>query len=181
VTVTLVDNNTAKITFTAASNVSNMYLFGDGGSVGLNTNGAATLTAGSITGITQPQASPTNNPLTSCNGGSCFTQTTGNEDGFGSFNFVLDNFDGFQYAFSTITFTIDRNSGTWASEADVLTANNHGALAAAHIFVANADGTNTNSTGYASNSGTSVPDGGMTMSLLGLALGGLGFIQRRRQ
>jgi len=169
--VTLVDANTAQIKFTGANPAGYMYLAGDGGSIGLNTNGAATFNALSVSGVTQPQVSPSFPILTS--GGA------GNEDGFGSFNFTLNNFDGFGYAFSTLTFTIDKTLGTWSSEADVLTPNANGYSVAAHIFVANSDGSNTNSTGFATN-GTSVPDGGTTMSLLGLALAGMGLVARRK-
>ena len=171
ISVTLTDSNTATITMTAYSTASNIYLFGDGGSVGLNTNGSATFNTGSVSGITQPQNSPVAPILTS--GGA------GNEDGWGSFNFTLNNFDGFKNAFATLTFTIDKTSGTWANAADVLTANADGNTVAAHIFVANSDGSNTGSTGFATDGGTSVPDGGSTVTLLGSALVAFSLLRRR--
>src|SRR5262249_53672338 len=97
-----------------------------------------------------------------------------------------DAFDGFGHSVSALTFTITKASGTWATASDVLTANSNGAYAAAHIFVAGASCTDSSgkpdacATGYAANGGAHVPDGGMTVSLLGLALGGLGMVARRR-
>jgi hypothetical protein len=61
--------------------------------------------------------------------------TVGNEDGFGSFNLKITNFDGFSYSLDTLSFTLTNTSGTWSDAADVLTANANNALAAAHIFV----------------------------------------------
>jgi VPDSG-CTERM motif len=72
-------------------------------------------------------------------------------------------------------------SGTWANAGAVLLANVQGALAAAHIFVAQLiDGqlVNVNVTGFAANGGAQVPDGGMTVMLLGMALGALGVVRR---
>lgn len=171
VDVTLLDSNTAQFTFTAFSPAPYMYLFGDGGSVALNTNGA--VTNFTVIGTpTQPQNPVNGTPILTLGG-------AGNEDGFGSFNFTVNNFDGFGYAFSTLVFTLDKVSGTWSSEADVLTGNVNGFSAAGHIFIANADGTNTGVTGFATDGGT-VPDGGMTMSLLGFALASLGLVARRK-
>jgi len=168
VNISLTDSTHAAITFTALDSAGGQhFLMGDGGSVGLNVNG--TVTASSITAPQGPQFS-SSAPILSLGG-------AGNEDGFGSFNFTLNNFDGFGYAFRTVSFTLTNTSGTWANDLAVLTANESGYLAAAHIFVANADYTNTNDTGYATNS--SVPDGGTTASLLGLALAVGGFLSRR--
>ena len=168
VTISL-SGNVATATFTALDGGGYHYLFGDGGSVALNVN-ATTFTSGTITGSDQPQ-SPNRTPE--------FTVGQGGVDGFGSFNFKVDNFDGYQNSVRTVTFTLTNTSGTWSSENDVLTANAEGYLAGAHIFVANGDYTSNPSTGYAANGTTSVPDGGMTMTLLGLALAGMGMVARR--
>jgi len=179
VDVILLDSNTAKITFTGGVVSPYFYLFGDGGSVGLNTNGAATYN----NDATFTQLSGFGGFFT---GASFSSGGAGNEDGFGSFNFSLNDNGGFKEAVNSITFTIDKTSGTWASASDVLAANSNGAYAAAHIFVASNTCTASNgdpvacATGFAANGGSSVPDGGMTMSLLGLALGGLGLVARRR-
>jgi hypothetical protein len=126
-------------------------------------------------------------PITGTNSGTGFTPgplsfaAAGNEDGFGSFNFTVDSFDGFTHSSDSITFSLTNLAGTWASAAAILTGNSQGLLAAAHIFVtsspANADN-GALATGYASGNGTSVPDGGTTVMLLGAALGVLGMARR---
>ncbi len=169
-TVTLNTAGTAAtFAFTAATGTGPsgavQYLFGDGGSVGLNVNGAFSWD-GTFTGVNQPQ-SGAQFPS--------FTQTSGNEDGFGSFNFSLDNFDGYHYAFQSLTLTL---TGSWANVNSVLIGNNLGFFAAGHIFVTTDNyQTNTGVTGYAANGGQ-VPDGGTTVMLLGAALGALGMARR---
>jgi hypothetical protein len=68
------------------------------------------------------------NPGLASNGGS------GNVNGYGVFNQTINNFDGGADAETSVTFTLTNNSGTWASAADVLTANLSGFDAAAHII-----------------------------------------------
>ena len=164
--VTLV-GNTATITFTAANTASYQYLFGNGGSVAVNVNGAFTL--GAISGTHLAGFSAT----TYSNGGA------GNEDGFGSFNLSINSMGGYTTASKSITFTL---TGSWANEGSVLTANANGALVAAHIFVA-AFPANAKqgalATGFAANGGAvNTPDGGTTVMLLGAALGVLGMARR---
>jgi len=159
--------NTATIIFTAANTASYQYLFGDGGSVAVNVNGAFTL--GAITGTQLPGFGPT----TYSNGGA------GNEDGFGSFNLTINSNGGYTTASKSITFTL---TGSWANEGSVLTANANGALVGAHIFVA-AFPANVKqgalTTGFAANGGAvNTPDGGTTVMLLGAALGVLGMARR---
>jgi len=159
--------NTATITFTAANTASYQYLFGNGGSVAVNVNGAFTL--GAITGTQLPGFGPT----TYSNGGA------GNEDGFGSFNLTINSNGGYTTASKSITFTL---TGSWANEGSVLTANANGALVGAHIFVA-AFPANVKqgalTTGFAANGGAvNTPDGGTTVMLLGAALGVLGMARR---
>ena len=162
--------NTATITFTAANTASYQYLFGNGGSVAVNVNGAFTL--GAITGTQLPGFTLAQYS----NGG------PGNEDGFGSFNLTINSMGGYTQASNSITFTLTKSSGTWSSAANVLTANAQGAFVAAHIFVAafpaNAkQGALT--TGFAANGGAvNTPDGGTTVMLLGVALGALGMARR---
>jgi hypothetical protein len=107
-------------------------------------------------------------------------------NGFGNFNFVLDDGPGFSSGgYSTLTFTFNV-SGTVSSIANLL-ASNGTASAAAHMALA----TNTACTGYAANGGTQgegsvdnsscvapTPDGGMTVMLLGGALVGLATLRR---
>jgi hypothetical protein len=89
---------------------------------------------------------------------------------------------GYTQASRSITFTLTKSSGTWSSDANVLTANANGALVAAHIFVA-AFPANAKqgalATGFAANGGAvNTPDGGTTVMLLGAALGVLGMARR---
>src|SRR5262249_8007218 len=103
VQVDLTSSTTATFTFTSLTNGGNIYLMGDGGSVGANVNGAFTL--GSITGS---NAGTGFSPGPYSNGGA------GNEDGFGSFNLTINSFDGYTSSSDTILFSINKTSGTWA-------------------------------------------------------------------
>jgi hypothetical protein len=161
---------TATITFTAASTAAFQYLFGDGASAAVNVNGAFTL--GSITGTQLPGFGPT----TYSNGGA------GQVDGWGQFNLTINSNDGYPSSSDSITFTLTKTSGTWSSDANVLTANANGSFVAAHIFVTAfpADpAAGALATGFASNGGAvNTPDGGTTVMLLGAALGVLGIARR---
>ena len=152
----------------------NSFLLADGGSVGINVNGAFTYNNDGVASG-QPQQGPdtpklnvTNNP---------------NEDGFGNFNFGfnLTNTSGEQDTFGsavqTITFSL---TGSWADAAHVLVPNSpQGTEAASHIGVLASGNGSFSATGFAGNGGTPTPDGGTTASLLGLALGLAGLMSRR--
>lgn len=164
-------STTATITFTSLTNSGNIYLMGDGGTVGVNVN-AASWTVGS---------------LTASNGGTGFSASqiasagAGNLDGFGSFNQTFDSFDGFTHSSDTVSFILTNTSGTWASASAVLTGNALGFTAGAHIFVTASPANANNSalvTGFATNGTPGVPDGGATVMLLGAALGALGMARR---
>ena len=163
--------NGAWITFQAANNSSFQYLFGDGGSAGVNVNGSFSFVASSLSWSGQPQsgaATPS------------YSASSGNEDGLGNFNFALDNMDGFSHSVEKISFFL---SGTWASDGSVLAYNNKGFLTEAHIFAADATTeTNTGIGGFAgtdSQGDPQVPDGGSTVVLLGSVLAGIGILRRR--
>lgn len=162
----------ATITFTSLLNSGHIYLFGANGSVAVNVNATA-FTLGPI--ITGSNAGTGFTPGPFSDGGS------NNEDGFGSFNQTIDSFGGYTHSSDSLSFTLSNTSGTWSSAANVLTPNNNGYLAAAHIFVADypADASNgALATGYAANG--AVPEPG-TIGLVALgALGLLGAVRKRR-
>jgi VPDSG-CTERM motif len=172
VDVHLVDSTHATISFTSLTNGGNIYLFGGVNAVDVNVN-ATTWTIGSFVS-TNSGTGFTPGPVTS--GGS------GNVDGFGTLNQTNNSFDGFTHTSNFISFSLTNTSGTWATDTAVLVANDHGAMAAAHIFVTTSPANATNSalaTGFAANGGsTSIPDGGTTVMLLGAALGALGMARR---
>jgi len=177
VNVVLNDSTHATVTFTSATQTigSNtyVYLMGDGASAAVKVN-ATSWTISNITGSNAYTGVPAFTPGPFSDGGS------GNVDGFGTFNQTVNSFDGFTHSSSTISFTLTNTGGTWGSAAAVLNGN---PSVAAHIFVglidANGVVQNTTITGFASSGGTpTVPDGGTTVMLLGMALGALGMVRR---
>jgi len=161
---------TADITFTSLSNGAQTFLTADGGTAAVNVN-ATSWTLSAILGVNLGTGF-TPGPFS--NGGS------GNEDGFGSFNQNIDDFDGYTHSTSSVSFTLTNLSGSWASAADVLTPNASGYVAAAHVFAASCSsaascdaGTGALATGFAT-----VPEAG-TASMLGLGLILLGLARRR--
>ena len=177
VTVNLVNSTHATVTFNSLTQTiggnTYVYLMGDGSSGAVNVRA----NSWSISGMSGSNSyAGFNNPILS-NAGSQ------NVDGFGTLNQTVNNFDGFSYAMTTLSFTLTNLSGSWANANAVLIANIQGALAASHIFVAqliNGQLVNVNVTGYAANGGAvnNAPDGGTTVMLLGVALGALGMARR---
>jgi hypothetical protein len=164
----------ATVTFTSVVNSKYVYFMGDGGSVALNVNGSFSLSnlaaSNSFSGVGFHPPAPVN-------------AGAGNEDGFGQFTLRLNTGTGYATSATTISFTVTNTSGTaWTGVTSGLNpflfANNKGYFVASHIFV----GLLTNlrqgaqCTGFAAN-GT-VPDGGATVMLLGVALGALGLVRR---
>lgn len=140
--VTRTGNDTASIVLTALDSNNDAgpyhFLFGDGGTIYLNVNevsaGATTYSGLSAAGPGGPEGGPFSD------GGA------GTQDGWGKFNFSINNTDGFSHAVSTLSFNITSTGANWATNSDVLMPNSKGYLAGGHVFVANADGSNTNNT-----------------------------------
>jgi len=172
VLVNRTDSTHATITFTSLTNALNIYLLGDGSTVGVNVN-ATTFTLGGISG---------SNAGTGFTPGPYSQAAAGNVDGLGTFNGIVDSFDGFTHSSDMVSFTLTDISGSWAKAAAVLAANNQGFLAEAHIFVTSSPANASNgavATGFAGNGTGTVPDGGSTVLLLGAALSVIGLVRRK--
>jgi hypothetical protein len=147
VTVTPVDSNNLNVSLTAIGS----YLFGDGSTIALNL-----VSNGTISVSNTPTA---------------FKDiSSGQVDGWGNFDFVMDFKDGFTSAVQNLSFTLTGTGGNWTSDAAVLIGNNDGYRAAGHVFVPNADDSAALATGYAADGGT-VPEPATIIiwSLLGMS------------
>jgi PEP-CTERM motif len=166
VTINRTSSTTATLTFTAYAG----FLIGGAQAADVNFNGGpvtfSNLTfSGGCTGVGCPA------------GGTGFSAGgSTNADGFGVFNFTLDNTDGFTNAVSALSFDVSCPTCSWSTAAGVLSPNNLGNSLAAHIFVINSDCGGSPCTGFAT---VAVPEPA-SMFLLGTGLLGIAAGVRRR-
>jgi len=162
VVVNRTDSTHATITFTANSG----FLFHDGASAAVNVQ-TTSFAVSNLVGFNL--GSPHSPPI--------LTTTSGQVDGFGNFNLVINNFDTFTNATNLISFVLTRTSGSWTSAMDVLS------VAAAHIGVCNVGCSAFSSPpgieGFARTQQAVVPEPA-TVLLVGTLLSGLGFFGRKK-
>lgn len=183
ITVTFVDSTHATVTLTSNTVGGNIYLFGNGSTIALNTNGTATASAisgtNAGTGFSPPGPFSQTSPV---------PHATQQVSGFGRFNMVLDDFDGFPHSVDFLSFTLTKDSGSWANESAILTPNAKGHEAAGHVFVTSFPANKDNgalATGFASASngtnGMSVPEASPLLFVGAGLLGLLTLVRRTRR
>jgi len=167
VTVTSLDVTTQTASITFQANTAGGFYFIDGNIVDVNLTGnSATLVSGSVVESPAPGSVSDFSSV----------QYNAQVDGFGNFTVVLNNGSA-NNKIMTVTFQVTNTSGTlWTSTSNVL-AFNPLYDAAAHYIDTNIPAPNTFFTAESS-SGHTVPDGGTTVMLLGVALGALGVVRR---
>jgi len=168
VDIALTDSTHANITVTALDDVADglYYRFGSNGTLGLNFKGAVTLD-GLVT-ASGPDGSQALTP-----GGAA------NLSDFSSFNFTLNAKGGASSAVTSISFSVERTTGNWSSDSDVLTPNEQGYLAAGHVFVYSNPKPDQDAlkSGYAGNGGDVIHGPAPSSALLALfGLAGFGLI-----
>jgi len=148
------DVTTQVVTFTFTANTGAGFHFIDGGSAAVNLS----TTFNNFTLILDPDFKGT---------------STGNVDGFGLFNLVIDNKSASTLV-DSISFSVHNTGTKWDSLDDILAFNNKGADAAAHVNFGNG------LTGFVAETGRfTVPDGGSTVAFLGAGLTLLCMIRRK--
>ena len=175
----LIDSTHAELNFFSGKNGGGFtYVFGEAGA---NINAATFGVTGSVsfTMAAGDVQTPT------------FTQSSGNMDGWGSFNFrETPSPNGFSDAVTALSVEIHNTSGTWATQDDVLAMDNKDQFAAEHFFANGNSAFNTNSSHCDSSTdcpipGTQaapVPEPG-SLAIFGSAILGFGLVGwfRRRK
>jgi len=167
ITVHLVDSTHATLTYQALSQGAYDYRFGHAQAIDFNLNPNHVANVSVTTDVATLDTTP----------------TSGQVDGFGNFNFTIDNQDGASDVFTHVVVSLALSNGdTFSSVSDILSGNNLGNILAAGMFAFDAGTTHVASTGFADGavlvSGVPEPS---TMAIAGLgALGFVGYSLRRR-
>jgi len=147
---------------------SNNFVFGAAGTFALNVNLA---NAGTVT----------LSPSPFCSMSPCTQGNAGNNDGFGTFTFMVNDGPGFSNGgYSSLSFVFTTSNAVSGSlVTNLLTVNDHGATVSAHMALAS----NTACTGYTANAGrndasgpSQNPDCVSTPESSSLETGGIGMI-----
>jgi hypothetical protein len=185
VQVTRTSNTTANIVLTPDAGPHGsggfFYLFGDGGTIALNVNGSNLSFSSVSTTSPFPPGS-----FSVQDGGA------GNQSSFGSFNFSLNATNGqggqggASTALSKLSFTLTSAGANWLTDSDVLTPDNKGFVASAHLFAYTGSPSVTNNSAFTAYVGDAdapaVPEPATVVTLMsGLPFGLLALRRRLRQ
>jgi hypothetical protein len=167
----------ASFTFTSNTNGGFTYLFGGNKGLGFEVNSTA-FTVGTLTGFRTGGFTGTLTSTFDAAG------NIGGFNGFGTYNFAINDTDGFGDAYDKLTFTLTNTGTPWLTANDVLTLNAANFDSAGHVFVAQlVNGVYVSEGGITGKAaegpgGVPVPDGGSTVMLLGLGMSALGLARR---
>ncbi len=171
VTVDRTATNKATITVASYTVGAHTFLIGAENAFAMNFSGPVSLGSVTFTGGCVPGGS-----VTCPAGGTSFTNGSGNVSDFGTFGVTLKNTDGPKNSVTSLSFVATLSTGTWGSVTAVLTPNESGHIAAAHILPS---GTNT-MTGFAGDGGTPAVPEPSAIGLFGTGLIAAAYFVRKR-